>query len=99
MDRTLDALLFRRELGAGTPRAYASALGSSASLVKRLTLRYELEGHIGSVNTLSYDSSGLLASAGDDCTLKLWSAGGRQLRSFDPVRRFFVLGRLVVVGF
>ena len=43
MDRTLDALLFRRELGAGTPRAYASALGSSASLVKRLTLRYELE--------------------------------------------------------
>jgi WD40 repeat protein len=94
MDRGgLDALLFRRELGASstTPRCFESSVGSSACMVRRLALRHELEGHIGSVNTLSYDSSGrFLASAGEDCTLKLWdAASGRQLRSFDPVRCLF----------
>jgi WD40 repeat protein len=87
----MDPLLLARETGLGRlSRRPEPIWGGDASetLVRKLQLDQGLEQTLASaVNDVSWDCSGsFLASAGDDCILNVYSAGGRLLRSFDPVR-------------
>ncbi|XP_031392600.1 WD and tetratricopeptide repeats protein 1 isoform X2 [Punica granatum] len=51
-----------------------------SSLVRRLSLEKELEGHHGCVNTIAWNSRGsLLISGSDDTQINIWSYSGRKL--------------------
>ncbi|KAL3504844.1 hypothetical protein ACH5RR_034685 [Cinchona calisaya] len=51
-----------------------------SSLLRRLSLERELEGHQGCVNTLAWNSEGsLLVSGSDDTQINIWSYSSRKL--------------------
>lgn len=51
-----------------------------SSLVKRMALERELEGHQGCVNAIAWNSKGsLLISGSDDTRMNIWSYSGRKL--------------------
>ncbi|KAF9599458.1 hypothetical protein IFM89_038552 [Coptis chinensis] len=63
-----------------TPRYDISRrLQMHSSLIQRLSLEKELEGHQGCVNTLAWNSKGsLLISASDDTLINIWSYSSRK---------------------
>uniref|UniRef100_A0A7N0U6Q2 Uncharacterized protein n=1 Tax=Kalanchoe fedtschenkoi TaxID=63787 RepID=A0A7N0U6Q2_KALFE len=65
--------LWKRELGAVTPRSFERTLGGSQDLVLRLQLFKKLEKHRGCVNTVSFNADGnILMSGSDDQRVILW---------------------------
>ncbi|KAL7127712.1 hypothetical protein ABFS83_14G269600 [Erythranthe nasuta] len=59
---------------------FKNDLQMHSSLVRRLTLERELEGHRGCVNTIAWNSEGsLLISGSDDTQLNIWSYSSRKL--------------------
>ncbi|XXG61100.1 hypothetical protein AAC387_Pa04g2838 [Persea americana] len=55
-------------------------LQTHSSLIKRLSLEKELEGHLGCVNALAWNSKGsLLISGSDDTRINVWSYGSGKL--------------------
>uniref|UniRef100_A0A0D6QXS2 Anaphase-promoting complex subunit 4 WD40 domain-containing protein n=1 Tax=Araucaria cunninghamii TaxID=56994 RepID=A0A0D6QXS2_ARACU len=57
-----------------------SALQMHSSLVQRLSLEKELEGHQGCVNALAWNSKGsLLVSGSDDARVNIWSYASKKL--------------------
>ncbi|XVE60569.1 hypothetical protein DITRI_Ditri05aG0139200 [Diplodiscus trichospermus] len=51
-----------------------------SSLIRRLSLEQELEGHQGCVNAVAWNSNGsLLISGSDDARINIWSYAGRKL--------------------
>ncbi|XP_062216646.1 protein ALTERED SEED GERMINATION 2-like isoform X2 [Phragmites australis] len=51
-----------------------------SSLVQKLALEKEMEGHIGCVNAISWNSTGsLLISGSDDTRINIWSYNNREL--------------------
>ncbi|CAM8990931.1 unnamed protein product [Rhodiola kirilowii] len=66
--------LWKRELGAVTPRSFSRTLGSSQDLVLRLSLFRKLEKHRGCVNTVSFNADGdVIISGSDDQRIILWN--------------------------
>lgn len=61
------------------------SLQMNSSLVQRLSLERELEGHRGCVNTIAWNSKGsLLISGSDDSRINIWSYSDRKLlKRFD----------------
>ncbi|KAJ9166500.1 hypothetical protein P3X46_021247 [Hevea brasiliensis] len=56
------------------------SLQMHSSLIRRLSLEKELEGHQGCVNTIAWNSTGsLLISGSDDSQMNIWSYNGRKL--------------------
>ncbi|XVE55581.1 hypothetical protein DITRI_Ditri03aG0170500 [Diplodiscus trichospermus] len=56
------------------------SLQMHSSLVRRLSLERELEGHQGCVNAVTWNSNGsLLISGSDDARINIWSYHGRKL--------------------
>lgn len=66
-------LKFRREIDAATSVGFERSLQVNQSLIDRLGLEYELEGHMGCVNCLEWNEKGtLLASGSDDVQIIIW---------------------------
>ncbi|XWS23957.1 hypothetical protein CRYUN_Cryun28dG0060300 [Craigia yunnanensis] len=56
------------------------SLQMHSSLIRRLSLERELEGHQGCVNAVAWNSNGsLLISGSDDARINIWSYTGRKL--------------------
>ncbi|WRX29900.1 WD40 repeat - like 10 [Theobroma cacao] len=56
------------------------SLQMHSSLIQRLSLERELEGHQGCVNAMAWNSNGsLLISGSDDARINIWSYSGRKL--------------------
>ncbi|XWS21435.1 hypothetical protein CRYUN_Cryun30bG0054400 [Craigia yunnanensis] len=56
------------------------SLQMHSSLIRRLSLEQELEGHQGCVNAVAWNSNGsLLISGSDDARINIWSYAGRKL--------------------
>ncbi|XVE95216.1 hypothetical protein REPUB_Repub02eG0076900 [Reevesia pubescens] len=56
------------------------SLQMHSSLIRRLSLEQELEGHQGCVNAVAWNSNGsLLISGSDDARINIWSYSGRKL--------------------
>ena len=65
--------LDKHRTGNSNGPAQRRQLLSHSSLINKLTLEAELEGHEGCVNRLAWNETGtLLASVSDDCTLRIW---------------------------
>ncbi|PIA56282.1 hypothetical protein AQUCO_00700547v1 [Aquilegia coerulea] len=64
-----------------TPRyEYNQGLQMHSSLVQRLSLEKELEGHQGCVNAVAWNSKGsLLVSGSDDTRINIWSYSSKKL--------------------
>lgn len=60
--------------------SYMRAMQMHSSLVQRLDLEKVMEGHLGCVNTIAWNTSGsLLISGSDDTKVNIWSYGSRKL--------------------
>ncbi|TYH72282.1 hypothetical protein ES332_D05G243600v1 [Gossypium tomentosum] len=56
------------------------SLQMHSSLIRRLSMEQELEGHQGCVNAVAWNSNGsLLISGSDDALINIWSYSGRKL--------------------
>ncbi|XP_061372050.1 protein ALTERED SEED GERMINATION 2 [Gastrolobium bilobum] len=56
------------------------SLQTHSSLIRRLSQERELEGHLGCVNAVAWNSKGsLLISGSDDTRINIWSYSGRKL--------------------
>ncbi|PNY10958.1 WD and tetratricopeptide repeats protein 1-like, partial [Trifolium pratense] len=56
------------------------SLQTHSSLIRRLSQEKELEGHLGCVNTIAWNSKGsLLISGSDDTRMNIWSYSGQKL--------------------
>ncbi|TYJ35424.1 hypothetical protein E1A91_A05G235800v1 [Gossypium mustelinum] len=56
------------------------SLQMHSSLIRRLSMEQELEGHQGCVNAVAWNSNGsLLISGSDDALINIWSYSGRNL--------------------
>ncbi|XP_039003363.1 WD and tetratricopeptide repeats protein 1-like [Hibiscus syriacus] len=56
------------------------SLQTHSSLIRRLALEYESEGHQGCVNTIAWNSNGsLLISGSDDAQINIWGYSSRKL--------------------
>ncbi|MED6172780.1 Protein ALTERED SEED GERMINATION 2 [Stylosanthes scabra] len=56
------------------------SLQTHSSLIRRLTQERELEGHLGCVNAVAWNSSGsLLISGSDDTRVNIWNYADRKL--------------------
>ncbi|KAL2340008.1 hypothetical protein Fmac_007948 [Flemingia macrophylla] len=63
-----------------SPLEVNHSLQTHSSLIRRLSLERELEGHRGCVNAVSWNSIGsLLISGSDDTQINIWSYSGRKL--------------------
>ncbi|XP_021862674.2 protein ALTERED SEED GERMINATION 2 isoform X1 [Spinacia oleracea] len=59
---------------------FKHTLQMHSSMVRRLSLERELEGHIGCVNTIAWNSKGtLLISGSDDTQINIWRHSDRKL--------------------
>ncbi|XP_027353621.1 WD and tetratricopeptide repeats protein 1 isoform X2 [Abrus precatorius] len=62
------------------PRDALPRLQTHSSLIRRLCQERELEGHLGCVNAVAWNSQGsLLISGSDDTRINIWSYSGRKL--------------------
>ncbi|TKY74456.1 WD and tetratricopeptide repeats protein 1 [Spatholobus suberectus] len=63
-----------------SPLDVIHSLQTHSSLIRRLTQERELEGHLGCVNAVAWNSKGsLLISGSDDTRINIWSYSGRKL--------------------
>ncbi|KAL6527286.1 Protein ALTERED SEED GERMINATION 2 [Orobanche gracilis] len=64
----------------GYQNDFNSIVQTHSSLVRKLSLERELEGHHGCVNAISWNSSGsMLISGSDDTQINVWSYSSREL--------------------
>ncbi|XP_019199214.1 PREDICTED: DDB1- and CUL4-associated factor 8-like [Ipomoea nil] len=64
---------WKRESGFSAPRNFSRRVSASEPLVKRLDLYGKLNGHLGCVNTIDFNSTGdILVSGSDDKQIILW---------------------------
>ncbi|XP_047327298.1 protein ALTERED SEED GERMINATION 2 [Impatiens glandulifera] len=79
-DGNVTDMIDRRSLHA--QRDISHSMQMHSSLVRRLSLEKELEGHTGCVNAISWNSSGsLLVSGSDDARINVWSYSAHKLLS------------------
>lgn len=77
-DGNISQLIDQRSLDVRSDSSHRLQMHSS--LVRRLSLEKELEGHQGCVNAVSWNSSGsLLISGSDDTRINIWSYSGHKL--------------------
>ncbi|KAL2512606.1 transducin family protein/WD-40 repeat family protein [Abeliophyllum distichum] len=77
-DGNITDLINRRTLDVRND--FNSVLQMQSSLVRRLSLERELEGHNGCVNSVAWNSTGsLLISGSDDTRINVWSYSSRKL--------------------
>ncbi|KAL6649722.1 hypothetical protein ACP70R_013946 [Stipagrostis hirtigluma subsp. patula] len=63
----------RREIGSSAARASSRRISGSEDIVMRMVRYGELRGHVGCVNTVSFNPAGdLLVSGSDDTNIILW---------------------------
>ncbi|KAA3454219.1 WD repeat protein iqw1-like [Gossypium australe] len=77
-DGNVHNLLENRRIDIG--RDVGRSLQMHSSLIRRLSMEQELEGHQGCVNAVAWNSNGsLLISGSDDALINIWSYSGRKL--------------------
>ncbi|XP_047160111.1 protein ALTERED SEED GERMINATION 2 isoform X2 [Vigna umbellata] len=77
-DGNIHAILDSRYLN--SPLDVNHTLQTHSSLIRRLSQERELEGHLGCVNAVAWNSKGtMLISGSDDTRINIWSYSGRKL--------------------
>ncbi|OQV21610.1 WD and tetratricopeptide repeats protein 1 [Hypsibius exemplaris] len=72
------SLAWEREFSLLSPHQFRQQQQFTEDLIGRLGLAYELKGHEGCVNCISWNEEGtLLASGSDDCKVRVWNDRGK----------------------
>lgn len=68
------------------PHAFERSVCTDVGLVRRLREEHVLQGHSGTATAVCWNVKGdFLASAGEDCRVKIWEHGHTLLTTFESV--------------